>query len=248
LKHKSSKPLILVIGLLVLGLCLGAGFIFLTSGLTFWAALRGTGSASAAQLQPTRRAYTPAQLPAPPTATPIPTSTPAATPTPPPTETPPPTPTPLPPTETPSPVPTETQPPAPPPTATPLPTDTPAPPPPSYPFTIKETASFPTSHLNFDVYVAITDKKNKPLRDYRVIGTHSSGLQFESQGSAGDWIANSGAMHYKAGNIKVEAPNSPTGLWTLQLVDSDNQPVAPSVEFPFDAANPTWYFLLYVRE
>jgi len=238
-----------VTGLLILGLCLGAGFILLSSGLTFWAALRGAGSASAAQIQPTRRSFTPAQLPAPPTSTPTSSPTPVATATLPPTETPLPTATPPPPTETPSPAPTETRPPVPPPpTTTPLPTDTPPPPAPGYPFIIKETASFPTSHLNFDVYVAITDKKNKPLRDYRVIGTHSSGLHYEGQGSAGDGTAISGAMHYKAGNIKVEVSNSPTGLWTLQLVDSDNQPVAPPVEFPFDTANPTWYFLLYVRE
>jgi hypothetical protein len=128
------------------------------------------------------------------------------------------------------------------------PTDTPTPIPPDYPFVIKETASFPTNHLNFDVYIAITDNKNKPLSDYRVIGTHSSGLQIESQASAGDWTVNSGAMHYKAGNIKYEVPNSATGVWTLQLVDAQNTPVGPPVQFAFDVANPTWYFLIYQRQ
>lgn len=85
------------------------------------------------------------------------------------------------------------------------------------------------------------------MSGYRVIGRHSSGLQIESQVSANDWTVNSGAKHYKAGNIKYEAFNSPSGLWTLQLVDEAGQPVAPPVEFPFDAASPTWYFLLYRR-
>jgi hypothetical protein len=124
----------------------------------------------------------------------------------------------------------------------PLPTDTPVP---SYPFKVVETSQFPTSHLNFDVYVAITNPENRPLSGYRVLGTHSSGLQIDSQISASDWTVNSGAMHYKAGNIKVEAPNSPAGIWTLQLVDDSNTAVAPPVEFSFDAASPTWYFLLY---
>jgi hypothetical protein len=97
------------------------------------------------------------------------------------------------------------------------------------------------------VYVAITNPDNRPLSGYRVLGTHSSGLQIDSPVSAGDWTANSGAMHYKAGNIKYEAPNSPAGVWTLQLVDEANNPVAPPVEFPFDPASPTWYFLLYQR-
>jgi hypothetical protein len=128
-----------------------------------------------------------------------------------------------------------------------LPTDTPTPAPPDYPFTIKESAKFGTSHLNFDVYIAIVNDDNRPLSDYRVVGTHSSGLQIVSSPSAGDWTANSGAMHYKAGNIKYEAPNSPAGVWTLQLVDAGNTPVAPPIEFPFDPTNPNWYFLIYER-
>jgi hypothetical protein len=247
----SKKSLILIASLLALGLCLAASFILLSSGLTFWAAIRGAEADAATQPQPTRRTFALAELPPPPTATatPPPTATPTAAlllgqPTAPPTN------TPLPaPTDTPAPTPTETLPPTPrPPTATPLPIDTPTPPPPTYPFSIKETASFPTNHLSFDVYIAITDNKNKPLRDYRVIGTHASGLQIESQVSAGDWTVNSGAMHYKAGNIKYEAPNSPSGLWTLQLVDAENKPAGPPVEFSFDLENPTWYFLIYERQ
>ena len=69
-----------------------------------------------------------------------------------------------------------------------------------------------------------------------------------AQNLTGDWTANSGAMHYKAGNIKYEAPNSPSGVWTLQLVDGNNTPVAPPVEFAFDTASPAWYFLIYERQ
>ncbi len=180
--------------------------------------------------------------------TPVPSPTPTLTPTK--TPTPPPTPTPLP-----TPLPTSTFTPSPtplPPTPTPLPTQppptaTPTPAPPSFPFTILETAKFDTSHLNFDVYIAITDEHNKPVSGYRVIGRHSSGLQIDSQVSANDWTVNSGAKHYKAGNIKYEAFNSPSGIWTLQLVDEAGQPVAPAIDFPFDAASPTWYFVIYRR-
>jgi hypothetical protein len=110
---------------------------------------------------------------------------------------------------------------------------------------VLETAQFPTGHPNFDVYIAITDADNTPLSGYRVLGSHSNGLQVDSQMSAGDWTVNSGAMHYKAGNIKFEALNSPTGVWTLQLVDEANHPVALPVEFSFDSSDPSWYFLSY---
>ena len=79
------------------------------------------------------------------------------------------------------------------------------------------------------MFVAITDDDNSPLSGYRIVGTHDSGLQLESRESAGAWTENSGAMHYKAGNIKYEALNSP-------------------VEFSFDTANPTWYFLYFERQ
>jgi hypothetical protein len=131
-----------------------------------------------------------------------------------------------------------------PPTATAAPTDTPVP---AYPFEISETGRFPTNHLDFDVFVAVTDDDNKPLGGYRVVGQHSSGLQSDSEVSAGDWTVNSGAMHYKAGNVKYSRLKSPGGIWTLQLVDEAGQPVAPPVEFPFDPADPAWYFLLYQR-
>jgi hypothetical protein len=107
---------------------------------------------------------------------------------------------------------------------------------------------FSTNHLNFDVYIAITDAHNAPLSGYRMLGQHSGGMQVESRVSANRWTENSGAMHYKAGNIKYEVFNSPGGVWTLQLVDEANQPVAPSLEFPFDPASPTWYFVLYRQE
>jgi hypothetical protein len=172
------------------------------------------------------------------TPTPLPTATPTLSPTPVPTATP--TATPLPPTDTPVP-PTPTSPP-------PLPTDTLTPEPtptPAFSFVIQETAAFPTSHVNFDVYIAVTDVNNRPLSGYRLIGTHSSGLQISSDPSAGDWTVNSGAMHYKAGNIKYVAPNSPGGIWQLQLVDSTGRPAAPPLEFPFDPAGPNWYFVVY---
>jgi hypothetical protein len=110
-----------------------------------------------------------------------------------------------------------------------------------------ETEVFPTNHLNFDVYIAITNDDNKPLSGYRVMGHHSSGIQVESQVSANDWTVNSGAKHYKGGNLKYEAFNPPTGVWSLQLVDEAGQPVAPPLEFPFDASSPSWYFILYRR-
>jgi hypothetical protein len=135
-----------------------------------------------------------------------------------------------------------------PPTVTPLPTNTLTPTVPPYQFIVKEFAEFETSHLNFDVYVAVVDRGNKPQSDYRLIGTHSSGLRQESRPSAGDWTENSGAMHYKAGNIKYEIFNSPSGVWTLQLVDPAGLPAAEPVEFPFDSSQPTWYFIVFERQ
>jgi hypothetical protein len=70
-------------------------------------------------------------------------------------------------------------------------------------------------------------------------------LQVESKVSANRWIANSGAMHYKAGNIKYEVIESPGGVWTLQLINEANQPIAAPLDFSFDPASPTWYFVLY---
>lgn len=230
-----------------MGLCLLATFLLFGSGMALWFF---DGAGSTAGPQPTRQNFSIVELPPPPTFTPTPSPTPLLTPTPTPTGTPLPTTTPLPtvtPTDTPAPAPTNT--PAPtrlPDTPTPPPTNTPAPP--DYPFEIKETNQFNTTHPNFDVFVAITDKNNNPLTGYRVIGTHSSGLKIESALSAGAWTENSGAMHYKAGNIKFQAPNSPGGAWNLQLVDADGNPVGPPVEFPFDASSPTWYFLYYERQ
>jgi hypothetical protein len=245
LKQQQRRLIIGVSLVLLAGLCLLTSFIALSSGLGLWFFFNSEAESAAATPRPTRQiasapTFTPTATPTPIlTATPSPTSTP----TPPPTETP--SPTPLPPTPTPEPPTATPSPPPVPPTATPQPTDTPAP---SYPFAIVETAGFPTNHENFDVYVAITDANNKPLSGYRLLGTHSSGLQVDSQVSAGDWTVNSGAMHYKGGNVKYEAFNSPTGIWTLQLVNEANQPVAPPVEFPFDAGSPAWYFLLYRRQ
>jgi hypothetical protein len=119
---------------------------------------------------------------------------------------------------------------------------------PAYAFVVKENAPFPTNHFDFDAFIAITDGDNHPLSGYRIVGQHSSGLQVESQTSAGEWTENSGAMHYKAGNIKYHVPNSPDGVWRLQLVDEAGQPVAPWVELPFAQSAPTWYFILYVRK
>lgn len=249
LKQQPRPNVIVVAGIvLLLGLCLGGSLAIAGSGVGLWYLFGlNPGGEPTPRLRPTRqqaaaaRTFTPTASPTPiPTATASPTLTSTSIPT----ATPPPTPTLLPPTPTAVP-PTDTPPPMPaPPTPTPLPTDTPIP---SYPFKVVETSQFPTNHLSFDVYVAITNADNRPVSGYRVLGTHSSGLQIDSQISAGDWTVNSGAMHYKAGNIKYEAPNSPAGVWTLQLVDEANNPVAPPVEFSFDGANPTWYFLLYRR-
>ncbi len=247
-----TKIIFLAISIAMMGICLLATFLMFGSGLAVWWIDNSSAAASNAAGPPARRTFSRAELPPPPTFTATPTPTPILTATPVPVDTPQPTATPIPttpPTNTPLPAPTSTPPPtAAPPTATPPPTDTPTPAPPDYPFIVKETAKFETTHLNFDVFVAVTDAENNPLSGYRMIGTHSSGQQIESQASAGAWTENSGAMHYKAGNIKYAVPNSPGGVWTLQLVDSDGNPAAPPVQFPFDANSPTWYFLYYQRQ
>ncbi len=224
------------------GFCMVMLFTALGSGLTLWLTMNEPVVTATPTASPTRKlAALPSLTPSPgATLTPSPTQT--ATPLPSETATLVPTLTPSP---TSSPVPSTPTPPLPP-TPTPIPSDTPTPAP-SFPFVIKETEGHETNHLNFDVYLAITDKDNKPLSGYRVLGRHSSGLQVDSQVSAGDWTVNSGARQYKGGNLKYEAFNSPTGVWSLQLVDEAGQPVAPAIEFPFDAASPSWYFILYQR-
>ena len=148
--------------------------------------------------------------------------------------------TPLPTAEPPTDTPQPAQPP--PPTDIPIPTDTPAP---SYDFAVIENDDFPTGKPDFDVFIAVTNEDNKPLGGYRVISNHSSGMQVESATSAAEWTENSGAKHYKAGNIKIHIPTSPGGAWTLQLIDESNQPVAAPLELPFDDFNPSWYFVLF---
>jgi hypothetical protein len=247
--NKIQAILTTAIALGIMALCGLLVFVLFGSGL--WVARRNVSARADEGVMPVQEVSiaTLAPLPAQtettrPTATASPTSLPTATatlvltpsPTPRPTDTPTPTATLVPPTPVPVPA-----------TVTPPPTDTPEPPPPAFPFIIKETGTFPTNHLNFDIFIAVVDQKNKPLGGFRVTGTHSNGWQVESALTAGDWTENSGAMHYKGGNVKFTAPNSPTGLWTMQLVDEANTPVAPPVEFPFDENNPTWYFLLYER-
>lgn len=239
---KFNKSYVIIAGLLLL-LCAILASVGVGSAGYLWLANRATATATPRPvIEVVRFATPPTATPSPtatssPTATPTPTASATLTPSPPP-----------PPTDTPTPPPTNT--PAPtiaPPTATPIPTDT-STPPPAFPFSIKESDKFETNHLNFDVYVAVVNRDNKPLSDYRIIGSHSGGLQIESQPSAGDWTQNSGAKHYKAGNIKFEAFNSPTGVWTLQLVNAEGAPVAPPVQFEFDAASPSWYFIIFERE
>jgi hypothetical protein len=252
---KSDKTWLIIGGVVVFVACLFG--LFLVSSLTMgWFMLSGelvtapgpTAPAMLAMQGPALTISTPSPiLPSPtpsatltkiPTATststvtPIPSDTPTAT-VPPSTDTPTPAPTPVPPTATAPPLP---------------PTDTPTPeppPPPAFSFTIQEADTFPTNHFNFDVFVAITNAGNHPLSGFQVIGTHSSGMQVSSAPSASDWTENSGAMHYKAGNVKFQVLNSPTGVWTLQLVDGTGQPAAPPLEFPFDADNPSWHFVIY---
>lgn len=226
------------IAFIITGVCVG--LTVLGSGVTWWA----TTTVSPTATPITARQLAELPTPVPPTDTPSPSPTATATETPSPTATATPTATPVPThTATPEP-PTATSTPRPP-TATHTPEPPTATPTPAYSFEIAETAPFPTNHLDFDVYVAITNADNNPLSGYKIVGTHSSGLQVESAVSTGDWTENSGAMFYKAGNIKYQALNSPPGMWTLQLVNGDNQPVAPPVEFPFEQDNLQWYFLLY---
>jgi hypothetical protein len=225
--------------LFVVGFCLSTALGMLGVGL-IW---RSREPAAARMPTATRRP--------PHTLTPVPSPslTPSGTPTPtpPPTETvvvvAPPTPTAAP-TGTPTPSPTVTpHPERPLPTATAEPTATPAT---QFAFAVLESDRFPTNHPDFDVYVAITDAGNHPLSGYRVVGSLSGAGQVESQASAGDWTVNSGAMQYKAGNLKFQSSDSPAGTWTLRLVDQAGSQVAPPLELSFDPAQPTWYFVLYV--
>lgn len=240
MEGKWARGLFIIITIALIGVCIFVVFITIGSGVAYWLTMSNVAAAPSATALPTRR---PSPTPSS-TSTSTQTSTPTPTPTATATLTPSPTltssPTPVPPTETLTPIPI-------PPTPTPAPTNTPVPPPPSFPFIITETEGYDTNHLDFDVYIAITDAKNKPLNGYRVIGSHSSGMQVESQVSAGDWTVNSGARQYKGGNLKFSVPNSPSGTWSLQLVNEANQAVAPAIQFPFDAAKPTWNFILYRR-
>ena len=245
MRQKNRQRLIVVIGAVILfGVCLAVALAVAGSGLAVWVTVDKT----AVLPSPTTRLVRwsmPTLTPTPAfTATPTHTLTPAWTPTAIPTTTPPATDTPTTvPTSTPSATPAQAPPAA---TPAPSPTDTPAPP--AFPFVIQETASFPTNHFDFDVYVAITDQDNKPLSGYRVAAQHSSGQQTTTETSAGDWTVNSGAMHYKAGNLKVSVPKSDSGAWALQLLDEAGNPVAPIAEFQFDNSAPTWYFIIYKRD
>jgi len=247
LKRQHFIIVLAVTSLLFLTICVLLSLAGVGSGLTLWLNSSQAAGDNIAS-HPTRVFALAASSPAP-TFTPTPTATliPTQTPTPLPTDTSTPTPvpssptgTPVPPTDTP--VSTDTPPPPPPATDTPAPAPTPA-----FAFDVLEFEKFPTSHLNFDVYIAVVDDGNHPLAGYRVLGQHSGGMQMDSEGSADRWTENSGAKHYKAGNIKYEVFNSPGGVWTLQLVDQAGQPAAPPLEFPFDSASPTWYFVLYQR-
>jgi len=244
---KKQHKIFLLLGIvLLIGFCVSLGFVAMGSGLTLWTGLNRRPPAPVPTL---RIVSLKMATPRPPTPSLTPTFTPTATftPTPPPTDTAtplPPSPTPAPPTATPSPPSRSTATPAPALNEIEEPTSTSTP---SFAFVVAETAQFPTSHFDFDVYVAITDAHNAPLGGYRVLGRHSGGLQVDSPASAGEWTENSGAKHYKAGNIKYHVSNSPGGVWTLQLINPEGQPAAPPVECPFDPAGPNWYFVLYRR-
>jgi hypothetical protein len=211
LKRKKSIWLFALIIILSGGACVLMTFTALGSSLTLWLAMNQPQVTATPTATPRKLAALP-RLTSSPSATRIPST---ATPTPLPTDTATLVPT-LTPSSTPSPTPVTPSATPPPPPPTPVPTDTPTPAP-SFPFIILESEGHETNHLNFDVFVAITDENNKPLSGYRVLGRHSSGLQADSQVSAGDWTVNSGASQYKGGNLKYEAFNSPTGVWTLQL-------------------------------
>jgi hypothetical protein len=244
LSQKNRQRLVVILGAVVLlGFCLAA-LAVAGSGLVLWLTVDKTAVVPSSPTPRLARWSMPTLTPTPAsTATPTHTLTPAPTQTDTPTTAPSPTDTPTAaPTSTPEPTPTQAPPTA---TPTPSPTDTPAPP--SFLFIIQETASFPTNHLDFDVYVAITGDNNQPLNGYRVAAFHSSGLQITTEPSAGDWTVNSGARHYKAGNLKLSVPQSDSGAWSLHLLDEGGAPAAPIVEFPFDNSAPTWYFIIYRR-
>jgi hypothetical protein len=225
------------------GVLLGAG-----AGMAFW-------FASGSEVKPIARAPSPTRMWPTVTSTILPTATeaPAAavdplTPTvsPTPTNTATPAPTEMPsatatiaPLPTPTAAATETPVP---PTLTPAPTETPLP---AFDFELAESDAFPTGKDDFDAFIAVTDANNNPLGGYRIMGTHSNGQQLESQPSVDRWSENSGAMHYKAGNIKLHVTDSPEGEWTLTLVNAENQVAAASVNLAVDRAAPQWYFLLF---
>jgi len=251
LKRQQTIIALAVTGFLSLMICGLLSLAGVGSGLTLWLS-SGQAAGDDIAFHPTR-VLALAETSSAPTFTPTPTATfiPTQTPTLLPTDTPtlspvPPSPTAtsVPPTNTPvsETTPADTPPPQPAATDTPAPTPTPA-----LAFDVLEFEKFPTSHLNFDVYIAVVDGGNNPLAGYRVLGQHSDGMQVDSEVSTDRWTENSGAKHYKAGNIKYEVLNSPGGVWVLQLVDEAGQPTAPPLEFPFDPANPTWYFVLYQR-
>jgi len=242
-----NKHILIIIGIaLLIGACL---FVVVSSGGILWMlSSQPLAVTPTAALPPTPVSYvTPeatatATLPPPPTFTPtftpLPTETPTLvvpSPTPAPGNTPTAAPSPLPPTDTPVPAL---------PTPTPPPTETPAP---AFSFEAAEVDTFPTNHLDFDVYIAVVDANNTPLNGYKVVGVHNSGLRAESGPSAGDWTENSGAMYYKAGNIKYQVANSPGGVWQLQLVDGAGVAVAAPLDFPFAQDDLKWYFVLYKR-
>jgi len=226
------------------GVFLGAG-----AGLALWLASRSDVGPVAAAPKPTRiwPTVTATSMPATPepaevlelsspTATQSPTSspTPTSTPT-------------IEPTPTASPTVTvsataDVELPAVPPTSTATVTSTPAP---AYAFVLVESDAFPTGKDDLDVFVAVTDADNNPLDGYRILGAHSNGQQMESQTSVARWSENSGAMHYKAGNIKLHIEHSPAGSWALTLVDQTNQVVAAPVDLASDPAAPQWHFLLF---
>ena len=221
-----------------IGAVVGAGVAF-----TAWLDA-GVASASAASTMPPTYAW-PTE-----TATPTATSAPTATQVPP-TVTPSPTDTPVP-TSTPVPSPSATEPVA---VATLAPTSRAAaaavaPTPlvtaaPSYAFVLAESDAFPTGKGDLDVFVAITDRNNNPVGDYHLLVTNASGQSLESATSVDRWSENSGANHYKAGNIKLHYENVVAGDWTLTLMDAANQVVAEPFVLAFEPAAPQWFFILF---
>lgn len=176
---------------------------------------------------PQLAADTPTPVPAPPTNTPLPPT---------------PTPTSLPPTATPTATST--------PTVTPTPTATPTP---DYAFALEETDQFPTQLPDVDevrIYAYIYSDEAFALPNYSLhVERDGEELMVQAQSSGGlPGETRPGPSPYtRFANLGTALFQSPAGVWTVQLVDSDQQPVGPSATFVLGENDPNRELYLRYR-